>query len=278
MRRKKGIFFTTIGVGIALVLAAVYFFFFRSKTAGLLVESDPAAIVFINGEQVGRTPYESTQQVEEVIVKLVPEANQPLAPYETKVVLEAGIKTVVRRSFGETADTSAGEVISFEKLGAGETAVSVVSSPDAAQVAVDGQIKGFTPIKISDITAGDHQLAISSPGYIDRTFSVRTVEGFRLTAIVSLAKSGDKPDELAVFEDVKAQSEETTKKVKILETDTGFLRVREEATTASKEIGQVKPGQLYDLVEENTESGWYKIKFDDKEGWVSGEYASIQDE
>ena len=265
-------------IAVLMVGAAVYYFFLRPKGAGLLIESDPVSLVFINGEQVGRTPYEATQTPGEITVKLVPEANEPLAPYETKVSLEPGIKTVVRRSFGATVDTSAGEVISFEKMGNDQIAISVVSSPDAAQVSLDGQVKGFTPIKISDVTAGEHQLAIFSPGYGQRTFSVKSAEGFRLTAVVSLAKSSDQPEELSVFEDIKRDNGETTKKVKIAQTDTGFLRVREEPTTNSREVGQVKPGETYDLVEEDETAGWLKIKFDNKEGWVSGEYATIQNE
>lgn len=58
--------------------------------------------------------------------------------------------------------------------------------------------------------------------------------------------------------------------VKILDTPTGFLRVR--ASIGGSEIGQVTPGETYPLVEEK--SGWFAITFEEgKTGWISSDYA-----
>jgi hypothetical protein len=60
--------------------------------------------------------------------------------------------------------------------------------------------------------------------------------------------------------------------VEILDTPTGFLRVRATPSTGASEITQVDPGEKFPLLEER--AGWYKIKLTDgKEGWVSGQYA-----
>lgn len=60
--------------------------------------------------------------------------------------------------------------------------------------------------------------------------------------------------------------------IQILDTPTGFLRVRSSPSTASSEITQVKPGEKYSLLEEK--SGWFKIRVKEgQEGWVSGQYA-----
>ena len=91
-------------VGLALVLAVlilgVSFFvigYLKPKSAGLLIETNPEAIVFINGEQVGRTKYDETMKPGEVTIKLVPDSfDKPLAPYETKLNLVSGIKTILR--------------------------------------------------------------------------------------------------------------------------------------------------------------------------------------
>jgi uncharacterized protein YgiM (DUF1202 family) len=57
-----------------------------------------------------------------------------------------------------------------------------------------------------------------------------------------------------------------------LDTPTGFLRVRKEASTTAEEIGRVNPGEFFRLLDE--QNSWYKIEFQtDKEGWVSGQYA-----
>ena len=60
--------------------------------------------------------------------------------------------------------------------------------------------------------------------------------------------------------------------IQVLDTPTGFLRVRANPSTGASELTQVKPGEKYSLLEEK--SGWYKIRVKEGlEGWVSGQYA-----
>jgi uncharacterized protein YgiM (DUF1202 family) len=52
------------------------------------------------------------------------------------------------------------------------------------------------------------------------------------------------------------------------------LRVRETASTAAKELTQVKPGQRFPFIDEDSENNWFKIEYEaGKEGWVTGQYA-----
>jgi len=61
---------------------------------------------------------------------------------------------------------------------------------------------------------------------------------------------------------------------KIKDTGVGWLRVRDAASTAGKEIARVNVGESYKVLEEKT--GWVKIKVSDKtEGWVSAEFVTI---
>ncbi|MFC1622300.1 PEGA domain-containing protein [Patescibacteria group bacterium] len=63
-------------------------------------------------------------------------------------------------------------------------------------------------------------------------------------------------------------------KAKILETGTGWLRVRSAPNLTGSEIAKVDVGKLYPLIEE--QEGWAKIKVDDEtEGWVSRDYVDI---
>lgn len=63
--------------------------------------------------------------------------------------------------------------------------------------------------------------------------------------------------------------------VEILNTPTGWLRVRAEPNTTSEELTKVKPGETYKYLE-STENGWYKIELvDGTEGWISGQYAKL---
>ena len=253
-------------IGVALILIGT----FKKKTAGLFIETTPTALVFINGEQVGRTPYEATLDPGEVTVKLVPESLEvPLAPFETKISLTSGIKTVIRREFGDSDELSSGEVISFEKTGGKEAGLAVVSIPDAAQISIDGNVRGFAPYKTTSLSVGEHQVSVSAPGYKERNVSIRTVEGYKLTVVIKLAPSS----EPAPVEG-GAEEEEKRTEVEILSTPTGFLRVRSEPSTLGEEIGRVEPGQRYLYLEEDEETGWFKIEYEEgKEGWVSNQYA-----
>ena len=256
-----------------LVASAAFFAFklFKPKNAGILIETNPAASVFINDEQVGRTPYRETLKPREITVKLIPESiDKPLAPYETKVSLASGIETVIKRDFGETDETSSGEIVSFERVGGKAVELAVVSIPDGAQVSVDGDRRGTVPYKTSSITPGEHQLVVSFPGYFERTLTVKAVRGYKLTVVVKLAPSGEVQGE----EDTKEEEEVKIEEVEISSTPTGFLRVRSGPSTANEEVVQVKPGERYPLLETDEETGWFKIEYEEgKEGWISNQYA-----
>lgn len=66
--------------------------------------------------------------------------------------------------------------------------------------------------------------------------------------------------------------------VQIKDTPTGFLKVRSEPSTAGGDttvIVKVYPGETYKLVDEN-DNGWYKIEYETgKQGWISGQYATL---
>ena len=63
--------------------------------------------------------------------------------------------------------------------------------------------------------------------------------------------------------------------VEILDTPTGWLRVRKEPNTQAAEITKVNPKETYKFSEAN-ETGWYKIELPDgQEGWISGQYAKL---
>src|SRR3989338_1390581 len=55
----------------------------------------------------------------------------------------------------------------------------------------------------------------------------------------------------------------TFQQVLILDPPTGFLNVRAGAGTNFAKVGEVSPGEVYDLVSENTANGgWYQIKLE----------------
>lgn len=258
---------------LSLILGVIFFLVgtFKPKSAGLFIETTPSAMVFIDGDQVGRTPYETTRKPDEVIVKLVPESlDVALVPFETKVTLTAGIKTVIKREFAESDENSSGEIISFEKVGGKETSLSVVSIPDAAQISIDGAVRGFAPYKTSAVIPGEHQIIVSTPGYSEKTISIKTVEGYKLTVVVKLKPNGEE----VPVEGEEEIEEPKQEEVEILSTPTGFLRVRNEPSTLGEEVAQVTPGERYPYLDEDEKTGWLKIEYEEgEEGWVSDQYA-----
>ncbi|OGM26737.1 hypothetical protein A3D00_00560 [Candidatus Woesebacteria bacterium RIFCSPHIGHO2_02_FULL_38_9] len=274
MKKVKIIGLVLFSLGVIGLFGFFAIKLINPKGAAVFVDSNPSSMVFINGEQVGRTPYEGRQKPEEVTIKLVPETfAKPLATYETKVTLISGIKTVVRRSIGESEETSAGEIISFEKTGSDDPSLAVVSNPDAAQVGLDGQIRGFTPLKISSVSPGKHKLSLTAQSYSERSFDIENARGYRLTAVVKLAISGEIPTPTPE-QKIEDNSQKKEIMIEILKTPTGFLRVRKEPSTLADEVGRVKPGEKYKLVEVDDKSGWFKIEYvTDKEGWVTNQYA-----
>lgn len=260
---------------VFIALSAFYYFVgFSPQRARLHVESQPTASVFVDGKEVGVTPFEGTFPQGEAVVRLVPQNQEfALVPYEVKVNLVNGIKTVVIRSFGETEDNSWGQVISFDKTGGTEASLSIVSIPDAASVRLDGQAKGFTPIRISRITPAEHQVMLSAEGYIDNIFSINAVEGYRITIIAKLAVNP------SFTPATQASPEPVLEKIAtILPTPTGFLRVRSEPSVSATEIAQIKPGEKYPYTVTSDDGKWYRIELEDQPGWVSNQYASISAE
>lgn len=265
-------------VGIILILASIGLFLRQKVFVGdaqLSVESSPEATVFVNGEQVGTTPYDVKMKPQEVEVRLIPfaDGNNGLAIYETKVELTEGAQTVINHFFGATDDLSSGFVVSFKKVGEKNASLAVVSSPEVAELSVDGQIVDITPHKVSPITLGEHAVRVSASGYSPLEVTLRAVEGYELSTFVKLARvlQEEKPE---TEESLEPEAKKTV--VEIGETPVGFLRVRSEASTASNEVARVEPGKRYPYLEEKEVGGktWYKIEYEEsKSGWVSGEYA-----
>lgn len=262
----------TILLMILVGLAFLALGYLKPQWSGVSIESVPSSVVYIDGVQVGRTPYSADLKPGEVVLKLVPDTQTPFLNYETKLSLYPGVKTIVRRNFGQTDALSFGEVISFEKTTDTEASLSIVSVPDATQVMLDGQVRGFTPLKVQRVTPGDHQLIVSAPNYKERSFSIRAIDGYKLTVVVKLAES---PEAQATPAPVLSEQVEI-KEVLILDTPTGFLKVRKEPSTGSAEIGRATPGLKYELLSTDEKTGWFNISFEEgKTGWVSNQYAKI---
>ena len=116
---------------------------------------------------------------------------------------------------------------------------------------------------------------ISADGYLDSVVRVKTHRGYKLTAFVKLGKTSMNPQESSPTTiPTPEPTSSYERKVEILQTDTGFLRVRENPSTLGKEIRQVRPGESYSLLDIDGKTGWFKIELEDGTvGWISNQYA-----
>lgn len=228
-----------------------------NKPAALQITSVPEAAVFLDGKHLGKTPFYSDQLKAGNYTLKITAAD---ANFLTPVTLRDSTLTVVNRQLANNFMAQSGEILSLEP---GKISLILISQPPEATLNIDGKLAGKTPVLVADIAEGDHKLEISRDGYVTREFAVKVLANFQLQANVTLASTTAK--------DVPASPTPTPiPKIQITQTPQGFLRVRRDASVNSPEIGRVKTGDQFEIIQETT--GWVKISFEGKQGWVSAEY------
>ncbi|PIU03426.1 hypothetical protein COT44_03205 [Candidatus Shapirobacteria bacterium CG08_land_8_20_14_0_20_39_18] len=288
---------------LVIVLAIIIFKspLLKQANAGLQVNSIPQASVYLDNKEVGKTPYEEAKLTSgEKTVKLVLSTIQ----WEAKVKLNNGTVAVVSYEFGADLDQSTGEIITLEpSTNKKSSSLTVVSQPDSSVVKVDGETKGFTPVLIENLSTGQHEIVVSAPDFKDRTITTKFFGGFKTMINVKLASAAEgqltptpepsgpltptptsgkigkaTPTPSTTLRASPTPTGKTTPTplpkpyVKILDTPTGWLRVRMKPSLTASEAARVNPGEQYSLLDQQT--GWYQISYDtNKEGWISSQYA-----
>lgn len=299
MKRKLLYLFILIlltGAGIAV---KVFFFDANDNKVGYLqVQSSPDSTVFVDSKAVGRTPFNQEFKPGTYLVKLIPIAEDPEitttagVTWQGKVTVMAYQATLVRRELRNTEVESTGEILSIQKssnvVKSGTGEILVESEPDGAIIAFDGQDVGVTPRLLKNIPVGLHEISVHMSRFRRRTVQLLVVPGgyttvahFQLGLDVDYDKKfafglAFEASQSATLPEVSKAAPSPTptpkvEKIEVNETPTGFLRVREDGNFNSKEVSQVKPGEVYTYLEEK--DGWIKIQLTDgQEGWVKGEY------
>lgn len=297
---NKKIFSIVLGVfliGVGIFFIAKFLTNKEQGPASLKITATPTSTIFLETQHLGKTPFEDKVKSGEYTLKLIPEGGTT-SSWQTKIKITPGVLTYVNHEFGDQELTSAGEILSLEKISGKTVAeIAVLSTPDGAQVSLDGSNKGSTPLVVSNVEPGDRELTVSAPGFVKRGVKVKTTAGFKLVASFQLALSSVSATPSPSPTTTPGASPKTSPKptaspkvtaspkltaspsaelqrpyVKILDTPTGWLRVRMEPSTSATEAAKVNPGQTFPLLSQ--QSGWYKIRYEEKkEGWISGQYA-----
>ncbi len=226
--------------------------------SGISIQSTPdSATVFLDGEEVGTTPFEDKNlDVKSFHVKV----NKDGASWQGNIKLTEGTITLINRDLAKDSSSQSGEVLSLSK-GKG---ITLISNPSDSDIEIDGKDYGKTPISIN-LEPGEHTILVSHPNYLKRSIKVSLPKEFNLAVSVDLALSE------ADLSTISAPVITQTPEVVVKDTPTGFLRVRDQASLQGKEIAQVNTGETLVLLEEL--SGWYRVRLQNGvEGFVSSTY------
>lgn len=261
---------------IVLTIAFLVIVLVINKDSGrgaLQVTSIPKSKVYLDGDYIGDTPLckcELPQMlpIGQYLVKLVSQGT-PSASFEQKVKINSAVLSVIDRTFSKESQSS-GSIITLNSIqDKNGVEVMAVSFPNNAKIFLDNNETGATPLILKNLTASDHEIKLTKDGYSDKIIKIRTVAGFQLETVVFLGVKGSP----AKSNTATPSAVLTVGQVEILETPTGFLRMRSEASINSEEVGRVNPGQTFDLIKEL--EGWYQIKLKDGTlGWISSQYAT----
>lgn len=264
---------------VVLIFIAVLIFLSQNRSKGALqVTSSPIAKVYLDGKLLGQSPLCKCELKDMIAVgdytlRLVP-IEGGFEPFEQRITISPKILTVVDRTFGQQG-LSDGSIINLVTIDDKKDAqIAITSFPDTAQVYLDNSLVGESPLLLKNITESDHELKLSRNGYKDKIVRIKTVLGYRLDALIFL---GINPDVASAAATLISSPSATlpVAKVIILQTPTGFLRVRDQASLNGAEVAQVNPGESYQLLDE--QNNWYQIKLaDGKIGWISAQYAQKQ--
>lgn len=281
----KKLFFILIPAGLLTLLAFLSFQYFvkaHAQKGALQVTSAPESKVYLNEQYIGQTPLckcEASNMLAtgDYTIRLVP-ADKSLSEFQEKVTISEAVLTVVDRKFGKNS-LSEGSVISLTPLAdKKKTELLIVSFPQAASVLLDNNPIGKTPLSFKDPTESDHAIKVKKEGYNEKSVRIRTPAGYKLTVAVYLSTNAQnvsvQPTPV-VTASPSAVPSAAVQSVVILDTPTGFLRVRQNASVGAAEIARVSPGETVELVQEA--NGWYLIKLSDgAQGWISAQYAQKQ--
>lgn len=260
---KRKIFWVVVIICAAILIARLSSqqlsaIFNVQPRSGLKITAIPEATVYINGLEVGKTPFQNDNlSPGEYLVKLTNTDSN----WQGKIQLTKGTLSIINRMLSPSIASSSGESLVLD-TGAG---VVITSSPASSEIEVDGKVYGKTPLSIATLSPGQHNFNISHDGYIKRNVSVYLPPQASLHINVDLSL-------IAVeLKNISTPTIALVQKVTIKQTPLGYLRVREKPSISSKEVGQVSAGDELVIIEEIP--SWVKVRLaNNQEGYVSSAY------
>lgn len=192
-----------------------------------------------------------------------------ILPFLIAMVIGGGVSFLALKSWehskAEKKNTDAGEVKGVEEEGVGGAEIVRLRDQDGKGIEVYSQPsnEAFLLEKIKD---GQEVIKTAEENQWVRILIVKNLSPYEILEGWVKKEFIQEP----TIEEVSPP----ILRVVIKETPTGWLRVRE--SPQGREIGKVYPGDVYEFLRQ--ENGWYQIKFQENEGWVSSQYAELNEE
>ncbi len=270
-------------VGLFLLVKFIAGIVAPKGRGGLQVTTNIKAQIYLDNKLIGPSPLclcggDKTITAGEYNLKIVPN-EKSLDSFVLKVKINPNVLTAVDRTFLPGALASF-YTLMLEKTKENDPQIFVSSIPDASLVTINGESEGVTPLYIKSLPISEHEIEIEKPGFAKKTIRVKAVAGFKLilNTILGTEATAQEIEQVAsASAEIIPTAAPTPKgpQVVINQTPTGFLRVRSNPSVAGAEIGQVKPGEIYPLADENGD--WFQIQLlDGTKGWISATYATKQ--
>ncbi len=287
-------------ITFSILFSACSLPFLNNSNAGVQITSSPQAEVFIDSTSFGQTPVIQDNLKAGLHSIKVISTQGSLTPWEGQVMFYPGVVTVINRELVADPTQATGYSLSYEKIKNKNTAqINITTTQPNIAVTIDGTPAGFTPLDNNSTSAGPHSFLLSSPGFQDKNIKAQVRKGYKLIIqadlagqVILLATSTPSPQASpsgqltpsptpnpALITTLPKQASPSASKpyVEILNTPTGFLRVRSKpkvTSNPSNEVAKVNPKDRFPYLD--SDNGWYQIEYlPNKKGWVSATYAKL---
>lgn len=194
--KKKMMLFGSILVVFALILLGTYFFYKHSSGEGSLkVLCSPVAKISIDGKDVGSTAsgfFETALKEGTYKLRLVPTSGaSDTVSWEGQITIYPGRQTHVSRELGSTQLNSSGTIFTMVpatgQADSSKGEIEVKATPKGAIVYIDGEEQGIAPVVLPNVTKGQHEISVYTPGFFRRSAKVVIEPKYRVVAEFQLA-------------------------------------------------------------------------------------------
>jgi|HubBroStandDraft_6_1064221.scaffolds.fasta_scaffold00171_43 hypothetical protein len=235
-------FVYSIAGAAALILLAIFGIWYHIHSGDSDDDSTPAPVA---NEVAKQTPVPSNASPAAPAAAATPTPAQ-VAP-EMPPVEAAPAVSITPKINPKTNKKKGKTVVAAPAIVAGQ--LSIDSSPQGAQIQVDGQASGVTPFSLSSLMPGQHSVTVSKPGFVTDTRTINVSSGSKSVMSVQLAvisasvSAHSEPAGAAVWMDGKDTGKVTPAQISVDRPGThsfvfkkqGYL---DETTSANLQIGQ----------------------------------------